>query len=108
MASGIECITLDDSDDDRAEVPPALQYQQPPPPPARQEQMTRCNFCVDPGLLPVETDRAEHRSHSVGMFLTVLTLYFLGGKSTPTSSSTATSAAQETKATEDLKNLLTW
>ena len=60
MASGIECITLDDSDDDRAEVPPALQYQQPPPP-ARQEQMTRCNFCVDPGLLPVETDRAAHR-----------------------------------------------
>ena len=63
MASGIECITLDDSDDDRAEVPPALQYQQPPPPPARQEQMTRCNFCVDPGLLPVETDRAASSSN---------------------------------------------
>ena len=23
--------------------------------------MKRCNFCVDPGLLPVETDRAGHR-----------------------------------------------
>ena len=30
-------------------------------PVVREEQMMRCNLCVDPGLLPVEEDRAAHR-----------------------------------------------
>ena len=25
--------------------------------------MIRCNLCLDPGLLPVEEDRALHRTH---------------------------------------------
>ena len=79
----IECITLDDSDEDiKPTVSHLYQHQQPLPQfapqlpvrrpgsrtvagvpslPPRQELMTRCNFCVDPGLLPVETDRAGHR-----------------------------------------------
>lgn len=32
-----------------------------PIPVVREEQMMRCNLCVDPGLLPVEEDRAAHR-----------------------------------------------
>ena len=77
MASDVECITLDDSDDvekissvsgfsggagpssgfrsgagaRRSMMTPIL----------REEQMMRCNLCVDPGLLPVEEDRASHR-----------------------------------------------
>ena len=97
----VECITLDDSDEDTKpslsqlhqyqyqhhQAPPPPQYQHPqaqlhpqyPPQQVlsgsgvrtvfpgvqsltpRKEQMQRCNFCVDPGLLPVETDRAGHR-----------------------------------------------
>ena len=76
MASDdIECITLDDSDDD-GPSPSVFQYRQqaapvgvfsltgrPGPSQPRYEspQMVRCNLCVDPGLLPVETDRAKHR-----------------------------------------------
>ena len=74
MASDdIECITLDDSDDEES-TPSVIQYHhqgvhglhplagRPGPPLNRhQPQMVRCNLCVDPGLLPVETDRAKHR-----------------------------------------------
>ena len=74
MASDdIECITLDDSDDEGS-TPSVFQYHhqgvhglhpragQPGPSLTRHEpQMVRCNLCVDPGLLPVETDRAKHR-----------------------------------------------
>ena len=81
MASDVECITLDDSDEEdkfssvsgisgvagpsgghrsgagsrRSMMTPVL----------REEQMMRCNLCVDPGLLPVEEDRASHRSVNV-------------------------------------------
>jgi len=89
MASDVECITLDDSDED---TPPSSRagfysspvsavpgsgragfYTSPNPvagpssrsmsaaPVVIEEQMVRCNMCVDPGLLPVEEDRAAHR-----------------------------------------------
>ena len=78
MASDdIECITLDDSDDEGTS-PSVLQYHhhhhqavaggihagRPLVGRAKtrhEPQMVRCNLCVDPGLLPVETDRAKHR-----------------------------------------------
>ena len=79
MASeDIECITLDDSDEE-GPSPSVFQYGQqfaagalhgvlplagrPAPALPRYDspQMVRCNLCVDPGLLPVETDRAKHR-----------------------------------------------
>ena len=81
MASeDIECITLDDSDEE-GPSPSVFQYQygqqfaagglhgvvplagRPGPALPRYDspQMVRCNLCVDPGLLPVETDRAKHR-----------------------------------------------
>ena len=86
--SDVECITLDDSGDDSpphhgfgvaganhhpGHVPPApsslaANYHRTlgrsamaPIPVVREEQMMRCNLCVDPGLLPVEEDRAAHR-----------------------------------------------
>ena len=78
MASDdIECITLDDSDDDQTyhhhhqavagagwtHGVPVHHLVGPPGPslPRYGPQMIRCNLCVDPGLLPVETDRAKHR-----------------------------------------------
>ena len=75
MASDVECITLDDSDEEQgvavAPVPRvqgqgAIRRLAPVPalaagPLVREEQMMRCNLCVDPGLLPVEEDRAAHR-----------------------------------------------
>ena len=78
MASDdIECITLDDSDDE-GPTPSVLQHHQHHPvvaggihgvhprpvssvPRYEPPHMARCNLCVDPGLLPVETDRAKHR-----------------------------------------------
>ena len=65
MSSDIECITLDDSDDDISSqevqpLHPSLHVPGARPGP-RHEQMTRCNLCEEPGLLPVETDRAAHR-----------------------------------------------
>ena len=57
----IECITLDDSDEEgsaKRDVAGGVQGVQPP---AGLPKMVRCNLCVDPGLLPVETDRAKHR-----------------------------------------------
>ena len=86
--SDVECITLDSGDDS----PPhpglggagvsqhsglAANYQKTlgraalaPIPVVREEQMMRCNLCVDPGLLPVEEDRAAHRRkvHSNKLF----------------------------------------
>ena len=84
--SDVECITLDDSGDDSpphhgfggaaaAHAPGpqpghglAANYRKSlgrpvvaPIPVVREEQMMRCNLCVDPGLLPVEEDRAAHR-----------------------------------------------
>jgi len=57
-SSDVDVITLDDSDEDDGVIGSSssnsgLVY--------REEQMIRCNFCVDPGLLPVEVDRGEHR-----------------------------------------------
>ena len=97
MASDVECITLDDSDED---TPPSSRagfysspvsaaagsgragfYTSPNPvagpssrsmsaaPVVIEEQMVRCNMCVDPGLLPVEEDRAAHRYHNVPSLL---------------------------------------
>ena len=96
--SDVECITLDDSGDDSPPhhgfvgapaaggqypgAPPgpslAANYQKSlgarrmvaPIPVVREEQMMRCNLCVDPGLLPVEEDRAAHRRkvHSNKLF----------------------------------------
>ena len=58
-ADNIECITLDDSDEEGSSsthrVVAGVQ------PLAGLPKMVRCNLCVDPGLLPVETDRAKHR-----------------------------------------------
>ena len=54
-----ECITLDDSDEEGSsivQVPAGgvqLLLVEP--------KMVRCNLCLEPGLLPVETDRARHR-----------------------------------------------
>ena len=88
--SDVECITLDDSGDDSppnhgfggvgvahhpGHVPPAPtghgfaancqrtlgRSVMAPIQVVREEQMMRCNLCVDPGLLPVEEDRAAHR-----------------------------------------------
>lgn len=75
MASDVECITLDDSDEEqgvavapvsRVQGQGAIRRLAPVPalaagPLVREEQMMRCNLCVDPGLLPVEEDRAAHR-----------------------------------------------
>ena len=73
MASDVECITLDDSDEEQGVAPVsrvqgqgAIRRLAPVPalaagPLVREEQMMRCNLCVDPGLLPVEEDRAAHR-----------------------------------------------
>ena len=52
----IECITLDS--DEESGVGSGLLVGAALP---RAEQMQRCNLCVDPGLLPVEEDRAAHR-----------------------------------------------
>jgi len=57
--SDVDVITLDDSDDDDDEVIGSSSSNTGPV--YREEQMIRCNFCVDPGLLPVEVDRADHR-----------------------------------------------
>ena len=71
--SGIECITLDDSDDEevssisRSHQAGGVHGVQPlvghpgSSLPSQGPKMVRCNLCVDPGLLPVETDRAKHR-----------------------------------------------
>ena len=63
-SSTIECITLDDSEEEQAVGVPGVRPLDGLPGPAQprhEPRMSRCNFCVDPGLLPVETDRAKHR-----------------------------------------------
>ena len=56
----IECITLDSDEESRAgSGGPAGRLVGAAAP--RAELMQRCNLCVDPGLLPVEEDRAAHR-----------------------------------------------
>merc|ERR1719193_380682 len=49
----VECITLDE-DEDQDHLPGAGRI-------ASHPQMVRCTMCVDPGLLPLETDMAKHR-----------------------------------------------
>ena len=64
MSSNIECITLDDSEDEGAGGVPGVKPLDSVPGHSQsrhEPKMSRCNFCVDPGLLPVETDRAKHR-----------------------------------------------
>jgi len=56
--SDVDVITLDDSDEDDGVIGSSSSNSGPV---YREEQMIRCNFCVDPGLLPVEVDRADHR-----------------------------------------------
>lgn len=58
-----ECITLFDSDSDEAQPPSGVPASGPPQAGLSRHlpQMVRCNLCVEPGLLPVETDRARHR-----------------------------------------------
>jgi len=51
----VECIDLIDSDED--EKKNVLHGQI-----FGNDQMIRCNLCLDPGLLPVEEDRAAHRT----------------------------------------------
>ena len=121
MASDVECITLDDSDEDQgvavAPVPRvqgqgAIRRLAPVPalaagPLVREEQMMRCNLCVDPGLLPVEEDRAAHRYSPNDLVLMLIFLTLLnipGGKSTPTNFSTAMFARGEKKVTKASKN----
>ena len=60
MAS-IECITLDDSDDGAPAGGGGAGVRGVQRLPQVQPHMVRCSLCVDPGLLPVETDRAKHR-----------------------------------------------
>ena len=61
--SDVDVITLDDSDDDDEVIGFSSSNTGPV---YREEQMIRCNFCVDPGLLPVEGDRADHRRNLHG------------------------------------------
>merc|ERR1719193_1276110 len=49
----VECITLDE-DEDQDLLQGAGRM-------ASHPQMVRCAMCVDPGLLPMETDMAKHR-----------------------------------------------
>ena len=78
--SGFECITLDDSDEEGSSgshqaggvhgVQPLVGLPGSSLP-SQGPKMVRCNLCVDPGLLPVETDRAKHRY--VGNVFLILT-----------------------------------
>ena len=60
----VECITLDSDEADDALSRAGGQ------PGVSAPQMVRCNMCVDPGLLPVETDMPRHRRdvHRVKLF----------------------------------------
>eukprot|EP00092_Neocalanus_flemingeri_P085540 GFUD01107642.1.p1 GENE.GFUD01107642.1~~GFUD01107642.1.p1 ORF type:complete len:332 (-),score=125.63 GFUD01107642.1:466-1461(-) len=58
MASDVECITLDSDEGEQGGSGTGNSNSVPV---YREEQMVRCNLCVDPGLLPVEEDRAAHR-----------------------------------------------
>ena len=53
--AGVECITLDEEDE--VGVGGALGTGAV----GQGSAMVRCAMCVDPGLLPVETDMAGHR-----------------------------------------------
>ena len=60
----VECITLDEEDEVGAGGGLGLGAVGPG------SAMVRCTMCVDPGLLPVETDMAGHRRevHRWGSF----------------------------------------